>query len=406
VTPPFRDLLGEGFRWFGPGDPVPLAHIGQTGATEIFTSLHQIPYGEVWPREAIRERKAAVEAAGLRWSVVESVPVHEDIKRGAGRVAKLLENYRRTLRNLAAEGIALAIYNFMPVLDWIRTEMRWRLPDGSEVLHFDPVRFAAFDLFALRRAGAEDDHPEETKARAAAWWNSLGDAERERFVRDIIDVFPGVKWGLSLDDIRAMLARYRQATNDSLSANLARFLDAVLPVAEACGARLAIHPDDPPFPVLGLPRIVSTTPQIARILQMADSPAHGLCLCTGSLGARADNDLPAMVRALGPRIHAVHLRNTRRLPDGCFFESGHIEGSTDMPAVVAALLAEQDRRRAEGREDWRLVFRPDHGRTMMDDLGKPPGITPGYPAIGRMRGLAELRGLMHGLRHCAILRKS
>lgn len=404
MTPACEDLPAEGFRWFGPGDPVPLAHIRQTGATEVFSSLHQIAYGAPWPRSRIRRRKTEIEAAGLRWSVVESVPVHEDIKRGAGRVRGLLDNYRTTLRNLAAEGVNLVIYNFMPVLDWIRTDMRWRMPDGSEVLHFDPVRFAAFDLFALRRRGAEDEHPRETRERAAAWWKNLPPRQRSRFIRDIIDVFPGVRWNLSLDDIRTMLARYDRTTDDALSANLARFLDAVIPVAEECGVRLAIHPDDPPFPVLGLPRIVSTAPQIAKILAMADSPSNGLCLCTGSLGARPDNDLPAIVRAFAPRIHAAHLRNTQRMPDGCFFESGHLEGSTDMPAVASALLGEQDRRRECGLPHWRIIYRPDHGRRMMEDLRKGQGITPGYPAVGRMRGLAELRGLLTGLRHCEISR--
>lgn len=398
MTEPNLFLLEEGFRWFGPSDATPLAYIRQAGASAVFTSLHQIPYGEVWPREAIRERKAMIEAAALRWAAVESVPLHEDIKTGRGNLKDLLDNYTVTLRNLAAEDIHLVIYNFMPVLDWVRTEMRFTLPDGSECLRFDPVRFAAFELHVLQRPGAAESYTGEQRDRAAAWWKSLDTSARDNFVKTIIDVFPGVKWGLTLDNIRAMLARYDQMTDARLSENLARFLGAVIPIAEEVGVRLAIHPDDPPFPVLGLPRIVSKASDIEAIFDMARSPANGLCFCTGSFSARADNDLPEMAQRFGPRIHALHLRSTQRLPDGSFYEADHLGGSVDMPAVVRALLSEQDRRRAAGRADWRLSFRPDHGHTMMDDLLKPPGITPGYSCIGRMRGLAELRGLMLGLR--------
>lgn len=391
-------LMEEGFRWFGPNDPVPLAFIRQAGARAVFTSLHQIPYGEEWPREAIRERKQMIEDAGLRWSVVESVPVHEDIKTGRGDLKRLFGNYNNSLRNLAAEGISTVIYNFMPVLDWVRTDMRWVLPDGSESLHYDPVRFAAFEIHALQRAGAEADYSPAQLEMAAAWWASLDEAARDAFVRTIIDVFPGVKWALTLDDIRAMLAKYDGMGADGLRENLRRFLEAVIPAAEETGVRLAIHPDDPPFSVLGLPRIVSTAGDVEAILQMADSPANGLCFCTGSFSARADNDLPEMVSKFAPRIHAAHLRSTQRLPDGSFFEADHLAGSVDMPAVVRRLLDEQDRRRADGQADWQITLRPDHGHTMMDDLPKPVGITPGYSCIGRMRGLAELRGLMLGLR--------
>ncbi len=396
---PNLPLLAEGFRWFGPNDPVPLAYVRQTGATDVFSSLHQIPYGELWSREAIRTRREMIAAAGLRWSVVESVPVHEDIKIGCGDLKQLFENYTQTLHNLAAEGITQVIYNFMPVLDWVRTEMRSVLPDGSECLHFDPVRFAAFEIYGLKRAGAEADYTSEQRERAAAWWKSLDDTARDAFVQSIIDVFPGVKWALSLDDIRAMLARYERMNDAALSANLARFLEAVIPAAEEAGVLLAIHPDDPPFSVLGLPRIVSKAADIEAIFKIADSPANGLCFCTGSFSARADNDLPAMLKQFASRIHAMHLRSTQRLPDGSFYEANHLEGSVNMPVIVKTLLDEQDRRRAAGRADWQLPFRPDHGHTMMDDLMKPAGITPGYSCIGRMRGLAELRGLMLGLRY-------
>ncbi|MES2475991.1 MAG: mannonate dehydratase [Verrucomicrobiota bacterium] len=393
------ELMEEGFRWFGPDDTVPLAFIRQTGATAVFTSLHQIPYGEAWPREAIRERKALIEAAGLRWTAVESVPVHEDIKTGRGDLTKLFKNYRSTLRNLAAEGIHTVIYNFMPVLDWVRTDMHWPMPDGSMSMRFDPVHFAAFEIHALQRPGAEASYSLGQLESAAAWWVSLDDSARQRFIRSIIDVFPGVKWALTLDDIRAMLDRYDGLGEIGLAANLARFLQEIIPLAEEVGVRMAIHPDDPPFPVLGLPRIVSTAAHVEAIYQMAASPANGLCFCTGSFSARADNDLPAMAKQFADRIHAVHLRSTQLLADGSFYEADHLGGSMDMPAVVSHLLDEQDRRLAIGRADWQLPLRPDHGHTMMDDLPKPVGITPGYSCIGRMRGLAELRGLMRGLRH-------
>jgi len=399
LTDPNLFLLAEGFRWFGPGDPVPLAYIRQAGATDIFTSLHQIPYGELWPREAICERKEMIEAAGSRWTAAESVPVHEDIKTGRGDLKRLFENYTQTLRNLAAEGISLVIYNFMPVLDWVRTEMRSVLPDGSECLRYDPAHFAAFEIYALKRPGAKAGYTAEQLAGAEEWWGGLDEVARDAFVRSVIDVFPGVKWGLSLDDIRVMLARYEGMGDAGLMANLSRFLQAVIPTAEEAGLRMAIHPDDPPFPVLGLPRIVSQAADIEAIFQMAESPANGLCFCTGSFSARADNDLPTMVKKFAPRIHAVHLRSTQRLSDGSFYEADHLAGSVDMPAVVRALLDEQDRRRSESRADWQLPFRPDHGHTMMDDLLKPAGITPGYSCIGRMRGLSEVRGLMLGLRY-------
>ncbi len=392
-------LLEESFRWYGPADPVSLADIRQTGAAAVFTSLHQIPYGQAWPREAIRERRAAVEAAGLRWTAVESVPVHEDIKTGQGDVAALLEHYRTSLRNLGAEGITTVVYNFMPVLDWIRTDLRYRLPDGTECLRYDPARFAAFEMFALQRPGAEADFTPDQLERGSAWWKSLSSSERSAFVQSVIDVFPGTKLGLTIDDVRRMLAKYAHLDAAGLKANLARFLQAVAPVAEKAGVRLAIHPDDPPFPVLGLPRILSTADDVADLLGMVDSPANGLCFCTGSFSARPSNDLPTMVRQFASRIHAVHLRSTQRLPDGSFYEADHLGGSVDMPAVVSELLAEQDRRQATGRADWQLAFRPDHGHTMLDDLTKPSPPNPGYSCIGRMRGLAELRGVMHGLRH-------
>ena len=393
------NLLKEGFRWFGPGDTTPLSYIRQAGATAIFTSLHQIPYGERWSRELIRERKQVIRDAGLDWTVVESVPVHEDIKTGKGDLKTLFRNYAETLEHLAAEDIKVVVYNFMPVLDWVRTDMNHVLPDGSECMYFDPVRFAAFEVHALKRPGAEADYSGEQLKQAGDWWQSLDDKAQSKFVQTIIDVFPGVKWGLTLDDIRARLQSYAHLRPGDLEKNLARFLEAVIPTAERVGVKMAIHPDDPPFPVLGLPRIASTAAHVRAIFKMVESPANGLCFCTGSFSAREDNHLEQMAQEFASRIHTAHLRSTKRLPDGSFFEADHLAGSVDMPAVVRALLTEQDRRHDVGRTDWQLAFRPDHGHTMMDDLGKPVKITPGYSCIGRMRGLAELRGLMLGLRY-------
>lgn len=393
------NMMEESFRWYGPADTVPLSYIRQTGASAVFTSLHQIPYGDLWPRAAIAERKAVVEAAGLKWNAVESVPVHEDIRTGSGDLKTLFANYAQTIRHLAEEGIHLVIYNFMPVLDWIRTDMRYRLPDGSEALRFDPAQFAAFEIYALKRPGAEKDYTEAQRARAKIWWDGLNEGQRDAFIKNIIDVFPGCKMGLNLDDIRAMLAKYKNIDEEKLRANYARFLEAVVPTCEKYGVRLAVHADDPSFPVLGLPRIVSTADHVEQVFKMVDSPANGLCLCTGSFSSNPKNDLVAMAKQFAPRIHAVHLRSTQRQEDGSFYEADHLAGSVDMPAVVRTLFDEMDRRRAAGRADWRLPFRPDHGHTMMDDLAKAANITPGYAAIGRMRGLAELRGLMLGLRY-------
>lgn len=393
-------LLEESLRWFGPGDPVPLAYIRQAGASAVFTSLHQIPYGELWPREAIRQRKAEVENAGLRWTAVESLPVPEDIKSGTGDLARLFDNYRQSMRHLADEGIQTIVYNFMPVLDWVRTDFRHVLPDGSECLHFDPVKFAAFELHALQRPGAQETCPTAMQHSAHRFWEQLSEPERAEFVQGIIDVFPGCKLGLGIGDLREMIARYDGLGESGLRQNLARFLAEIIPLAEELGILMAIHPDDPPFPILGLPRIVKTAEDLDWIFAQVPARSNGLCFCTGSLGVREDNDLPVMVRRFGPRIHAAHLRSPQREADGCFYEADHLAGSVDMPAVVRELLHEQDRRRStQGWEAWRLPFRPDHGHTMMDDLGKPLTSTPGYSCIGRMRGLAELRGLMHGLRH-------
>ena len=384
-------------RWFGPADPVTLGEIRQTGATAVFSALHEIPYGEAWPAEAIGRRQAEIAAAGLTWRVVESVPVSEAIKTRTGDFARHIENYRVTLERIGAAGIEVVVYNFMPVMDWVRTDLHHRLPDGTEALLYDPVKFAAFDLFALGRPGAENDWSAGQRAAARDFWDTQTTAGRQAFTQQTLDLFPGVRLGLTVEDFRLMLARYAAFDAAQVREHLRHFLEMVVPVAEEAGVRLAIHPDDPPFPVLGLPRIVSTGDDLQTVLAMVDSPANGLCICTGSLGVRAENDLAGLVRRLGSRIHAVHLRSVQCEPGGAFHEANHLEGSVDLPAVVQALLREQAARRLVDRRDWQLPLRPDHGRMMLDDFKRPAPACPGYPLIGRLRGLAELRGLQTGI---------
>lgn len=389
--------MTETFRWYGPDDPVTLAHIRQCGCEGVMTSLHHIPYGEIWPPDEIAKRKAEVESAGLKWIAVESVPVHEDIKTRTGDFERHIENYKQTLRNLGAASINIVVYNFMPVLDWVRTDMALELEDGSKCLSFDPVKFAAFEVFLLKREGAEEDYTSEQFDEARTFFNGLSVEERAAFEKSIIDVFPGCRLGLSMDDVRERLAAFDDIDADRLKEHLRLFLDEVAPVAEEAGVRLAIHPDDPPFPILGLPRIVSSEQDLEDLLSMHNSPSNGICFCTGSLSPRADNDLPGMIERFGSRIHALHLRSTQRCADGSFYEANHLEGSMDMYAVLKAAIEEMKHRKDEGRADWRMVLRPDHGHVMLDDLDKPAGDNPGYTCIGRMRGLSEIRGLQLGI---------
>jgi mannonate dehydratase len=392
-----RNLMAEGMRWFGPNDSVTLAEVRQTGATEVFSSLHEIPYGEAWTTEAIVARRDEIARAGLRWSVVESVPVHESIKTRTGDYELHLENYQLSLQRLGAAGVNVVIYNFMPGMDWVRTDLHHRLPDGTEALLYDPVKIAAFDLLALQRPGAERDYTPAQQTAAREYWARQTEAARQAFIAQTLDLFPGVRLGLKLDGLRQRFEAFARIDAAKLKEHLRLFLEAVVPAAEAAGVRLAVHPDDPPFSVFGLPRIVSTEADLTEIVRMHPSPANGLCYCTGSLGARLDNDLPGIVCRLGERINAVHLRSVQHEPGGVFYEANHLEGSMDMPAVVRALLEVQLTRRRQQRVDWQLTLRPDHGHLMLDDFKRPAPACPGYPLIGRLRGLAELRGVQVGL---------
>lgn len=392
--------MQQSWRWWGPGDVITLSDICQTGATGIVTALHDVPAGTVWTRDAIAERKALIEAdpsLGLRWAVVESVPVHESIKLATPGSDLYLNSYRETLRNLGAEGIDTVCYNFMPVLDWARTQLRHPLPGGASALRFNAHEFAAFDVHILARKGAQQDWSTETLDRARAWFDAADDATRRTLLATIMAGLPGAFDRYDIEGLRGMLARYRAVDHHTLRENLRRFLEAVIPTAEAAGVRLCIHPDDPPRPLLGLPRIVSDEDDIAFLLDAVPSPSNGLTLCTGSLGAGPQNDLPAIARRFARHIHFAHLRNVSIEPDGSFMEADHLGGDTDMVAVVHALLTEQARRKEAGDAHWRIPLRPDHGREMLDDVGKPTH--PGYPAIGRLRGLAELRGVMTALAH-------
>ena len=390
--------MEQTWRWWGPDDLITLSDICQVGATGIVTALHDVPTGAVWTRDAIAERKRIIEAEpslGLRWSVVESVPVHESIKLAEDGAAAYYEAYRETLRNLGAAGIDTVCYNFMPVLDWARTQLRHPLPGGATALRFNAHEFAAFDVHMLARPGAEADYLPEVIARARVWIDAATEDDKRTLLATIMAGLPGAFDRYDIEGLRSMLARYRHVGHAELQANLARFLEEVVPTAEQAGVRLAIHPDDPPRPLLGLPRITSSAEDIAFILDAIPSPSNGLTLCTGSFGARPANDLPAIARRFAGRIHFVHLRNVSTEPDGSFMEADHLGGDTDMVAVVRALLEEQKRRRDAGDPRWRLPFRPDHGHELLDDVGK--GNHPGYPAIGRMRGLAEIRGVMVAL---------
>jgi mannonate dehydratase len=390
----------ESWRWYGPFDKISLAEIAQTGASGIVTALHEIPYGEVWPVDAIARRRDEIAAdtrLGLSWQVVESLPVHENIKRGCGNLAPLFANYRQSLANLAACGVKTVCYNFMPLLDWTRTKLDQPLPRGGTSLRFSAPQMAAFEIFMLERPGAEADYSEAAIGAAQAWNAQADDTDRAILLSSIMAGLPGAYERYDVASLRAALSGYDGIGRAQLRANYARFLAEVVPTAEEFGMRLCVHPDDPPRDILGLPRIVSNAQDIDWILSQQDSPANGLTLCSGSLGANPANDVAEIARRFAARIHFAHLRNVTRETDGSFEEAAHLDGDTDMVALIAALLDEEARRSAQGRADHVIPFRPDHGHELLSDLGR--GTHPGYPLIGRMRGLAELRGVARALAH-------
>ena len=398
--------MRQTWRWFGPKDLVSIDDMLQAGVEGVVTALHHVATGSVWSLVEIEKRKADIasmkngDASGLRWEVVESLPVSEDIKRQTGDWKTHIANWKTSMRNLHDAGIEVICYNFMPILDWTRTDLAYRLPNGATCMRYDAIDFAAFDLFLLQREGASDDYSSEVLEAARKRFAEMPDARRLELSGNVVFGLPGAAERMSMEDVKVHLANYDNISPERLRGHLIDFLAEVSPLAEELGVRLCCHPDDPPFPLLGLPRIMSTEADYKVVMDAVNIPANGITLCTGSLGTRADNDLPGMMKRLGERVHFLHLRNVA-LEDphlgGSFHEAAHLEGHTDMVAMIAAILAEENRRKAAGRKDWQIPMRPDHGQDILDDLNRRA--QPGYPSIGRLKGLAELRGIMTALSH-------
>ena len=401
--------MRQTWRWFGPKDLCSIDDIMQVGAVGVVSALHHVPNGVVWSREEIDKRYREIATrkdgtpSGLTWDVVESLPVSEDIKKQKGDWREHIANYKISMRNLAESGMEVICYNFMPVLDWTRTDLRWTVPNGGSCMRFDINDFAAFDIHILKRPGAAADYTNAIADEAERRFATMSEEGKKQLARNVTMGLPGSTESMSLEDVQAHLSEYGNISRDQLRAHFIAFLEEVVPEAEKLGLRLCCHPDDPPFALLGLPRIMSTEEDYKFILDAVDSPANGMTLCSGSLGARPDNDLPGMMERFGPKVHFLHLRNVKRDTDdvvGSFFEAEHLAGDTDMVALIAAIIREERRRKAEGCKDWIIPMRPDHGQDILDDLGRRA--QPGYPTIGRMKGLAELRGVMTALEHAQV----